>query len=130
MGTLVPCGHNFCTPCLVRWRRVSHTCPECRAPVQQAVHNYSVDRIVDSFLRAHPDAARAPDELAAINLADEDPQNQALLRWLLREGTTREPNLSTVPMPMQRGGDSALASRRTQDQIHLENRRSSACAIS
>mmetsp|Transcript_23446 Transcript_23446/g.65664 ORF Transcript_23446/g.65664 Transcript_23446/m.65664 type:complete len:373 (+) Transcript_23446:86-1204(+) len=127
--TLVPCGHNFCTCCLLRWRRVSHTCPECRAPVQQAVHNFSVDRIVESFLRAHPDAARAPEELEAITTAEGDPQNKALLRWLLREGAARG-ELSPALVPMPQASDPALARRRAQDQAYLDSRRSSVCTIS
>lgn len=103
--TLVPCGHNFCTACLLRWRRRSPLCPECRERVHQAVRNAAVDEVVQAFIDAHPDAARSPRELAAMRVRETEPENAAVLRWLLRDkpSFTRaavEPH--EAPTPMQR----------------------------
>mmetsp|Transcript_13947 Transcript_13947/g.32730 ORF Transcript_13947/g.32730 Transcript_13947/m.32730 type:complete len:400 (+) Transcript_13947:51-1250(+) len=82
--TVVPCGHNFCTTCLVKWRRRSYACPECREPVQQAVRSPSIDRVVETFLLAHPEAARTASEIKALEAAEREPNNAAMLRWLTR----------------------------------------------
>lgn len=83
--TLVPCGHNFCATCLAKWRRRSTLCPGCREPVRQAVQNWDVDRVAETFLRAHPKAARSAEELAALDRAAWEPESAAHLRWLLRD---------------------------------------------
>lgn len=83
--TLVPCGHNFCAVCLVKWRRRSTLCPGCRGPVRQAVQNLDVDRVCDTFVKAHPEAARSPEEIAALDRAACEPESAAHLRWLLRD---------------------------------------------
>merc|ERR1712176_285468 len=83
--TLVPCGHNFCAACLARWRRSAPSCPECRVSVRQAVRNVAADCMVETFIRAHPSAARSPQELRAMDMAERGRENQAVLRWLLRD---------------------------------------------
>lgn len=83
--TLVPCGHNFCALCLAKWRRRSMTCPGCREPVRQAVQNLDVDRIVQTFVRAHPEAARSSEEEAALERGVCEPESAAHLRSLLRD---------------------------------------------
>jgi len=90
--TLVPCGHNFCSGCLIRWRCSSVACPECRTSVLQAVRNRDVDAAVDVLKRAHPDVAGSLEERAAADQARKRPDHGAMLRWLLREdpGLRRE----------------------------------------
>merc|ERR1719454_2304857 len=83
--TVVPCGHNFCAVCLARWRKRSTLCPGCRGPIRQAVQNLEIDRVADTFLRAHPEAARSSEEIAALDRAAYDPESAAHLRWLLRD---------------------------------------------
>lgn len=83
--TLVPCGHNFCMACLARWRRSSPSCPECRASVRQAVRNMAVDCMVETFVKAHPSLARASQELRAMDMAEKERENKAVLAWLLRD---------------------------------------------
>lgn len=36
------CGHTFHTACIDRWRRRSHTCPNCRAPFDQQVYKVKI----------------------------------------------------------------------------------------
>eukprot|EP00931_Biecheleriopsis_adriatica_P100828 TRINITY_DN76068_c0_g1_i1.p1 TRINITY_DN76068_c0_g1~~TRINITY_DN76068_c0_g1_i1.p1 ORF type:complete len:463 (+),score=59.49 TRINITY_DN76068_c0_g1_i1:33-1391(+) len=107
--TLVPCGHNFCAPCLLKWRKNSPNCPECRAPIQQGVRNHSVDKVVESFRQAHPEACRSDSELKALDALDHDPEYRAMLRWFLKEGPWSE--LHNAPTPMQRNRDTNRARR-------------------
>mmetsp|Transcript_40072 Transcript_40072/g.115556 ORF Transcript_40072/g.115556 Transcript_40072/m.115556 type:complete len:406 (-) Transcript_40072:147-1364(-) len=126
--TLVPCGHNFCTACLVKWRRRSYTCPECREPVQQAVRSTSIDRLVDTFLLAHPEAARSEAELKAMETAERDPNNTAMLRWLTRPGPSwagGQAETRSAGTPARRA--QANTPRTTQRQDSMS---SSACVIS
>merc|ERR1711971_984968 len=82
--TLVPCGHNFCSVCFVRWRRRSAMCPECRTNVRQAVRNHALDCVVEAFSKANPEAARSKQDIMAMDRAERDASNQAVLKWLLR----------------------------------------------
>lgn len=103
--TLVPCGHNFCLACLVKWRRVSPECPECRSHIRQAVPNQHVDHLVSIFLGAHPEASRAPADFAVMDSIEADANNKPLIRWLLNQ---REwvPDLQlTSHTPRLRGGE-------------------------
>jgi len=105
--TLVPCGHNFCAVCLAKWRRRSTLCPGCRAPVRQAVQNLDVDKVAETFLGAHPEAARTKEELAALDRAACEPESAAHLRWLLRDpvlngyGSGNASAISQVATPMR-----------------------------
>eukprot|EP00927_Polykrikos_kofoidii_P079194 TRINITY_DN75984_c0_g1_i1.p1 TRINITY_DN75984_c0_g1~~TRINITY_DN75984_c0_g1_i1.p1 ORF type:complete len:663 (-),score=98.70 TRINITY_DN75984_c0_g1_i1:256-2130(-) len=83
--TLIPCGHNFCTTCFARWRQRSSVCPECREDVNQAVKNDGVDSVVEYFSRICSSAARSEAERAALNADEKRPENQVVLRWLLRD---------------------------------------------
>lgn len=83
--TVVPCGHNFCATCLVRWRRCSAHCPGCRELVRQAVRNSDVDRCVETFIKEHPEAARSADELREQDALMSDSESVGVLRWLLRD---------------------------------------------
>jgi len=82
--TLVPCGHNFCTACFLRWRHQSSGCPGCRGFVRQAVRNQDMDRMVETFVRGHPALARAPAELQPMLVLERTPENDAMLRWLIK----------------------------------------------
>lgn len=95
--TVVPCGHNFCSVCLTKWRRSSAACPECRGPIPQAVRNQTVDRLVETFLCAHPDTARSQEDLAAMEAAQRDPEHRYVLRWLMQPG-----GLRSVATPQRR----------------------------
>eukprot|EP00928_Gymnodinium_smaydae_P073265 TRINITY_DN564_c0_g1_i1.p1 TRINITY_DN564_c0_g1~~TRINITY_DN564_c0_g1_i1.p1 ORF type:complete len:418 (-),score=82.25 TRINITY_DN564_c0_g1_i1:291-1436(-) len=99
--TTVPCGHNFCCICMVRWRRKSRTCPECRLIVTQAVRNFAVDRVVDTFVKEHPEEARSKQELE--KLEAELPQHGSVMRELLRDGigvmASPTPARRRAPMP-------------------------------
>jgi len=134
--TLVPCGHNFCTACLVKWRRRSYACPECREPVQQAVRSSSIDRVVETFLLAHPEAARSEAEIRTMENAERDPNNSAMLRWLTRPGPSwvgGQPEPRTVATPLRRPQDERGHRR---SQRHQQRRRapdspsSAACVVS
>merc|ERR1719263_2294008 len=82
--TVMPCGHNFCSPCFARWRRTSPACPECRSSVRQAVRNVAVDAVVKTFSEAPPSAARSPRGRALMEAAKKEPDIQQVLRWLFR----------------------------------------------
>jgi pSer/pThr/pTyr-binding forkhead associated (FHA) protein len=77
--TVVPCGHNFCCGCMITWCKGhgSPECPACKGPVRQLVRNHSVDSIVDTFIRAHPEASRAPESLERLNTVESDAGNHA-----------------------------------------------------
>eukprot|EP00929_Paragymnodinium_shiwhaense_P052910 TRINITY_DN2648_c0_g2_i1.p2 TRINITY_DN2648_c0_g2~~TRINITY_DN2648_c0_g2_i1.p2 ORF type:complete len:198 (+),score=40.69 TRINITY_DN2648_c0_g2_i1:130-723(+) len=145
--TLVPCGHNFCSVCFVRWRRRSPCCPECRATVKQAVRNLAIDCVVEAFSQANPEAARSKQDTAAMERAERDPGNQAVLKWLLRGDPADVPqshldrqNLSNVPTPArnriagarteggQQGQQQGQPGRRRPSSAGSSN--SSACVIS
>uniref|UniRef100_A0A7S1WWK8 E3 ubiquitin-protein ligase CHFR n=1 Tax=Alexandrium catenella TaxID=2925 RepID=A0A7S1WWK8_ALECA len=138
--TLVPCGHNFCTACLVKWRRRSYACPECREPVQQAVRSTSIDSVVETFLLAHPKAARSEAEIKAMEMAERDPNNTAMLRWLTRPGPSWTGGTSNAPRvggPHPDARSVATPMRRMQDrppqranQAQHDSASSSACVIS
>lgn len=83
--TVIPCGHNFCATCLAKWWKRSSLCPGCRAPVTRAVQNPDVDRMAEAFLHAHPESARGPEELAALDRAARDAESASAIRWLLRD---------------------------------------------
>lgn len=35
IGVLTHCGHAFCSPCFLRWRREGHAnCPTCKSPIE------------------------------------------------------------------------------------------------
>lgn len=126
--TLVPCGHNFCTVCLVRWRRSSPACPECRHSVRKAVQNVDVDRVVETFLRVHPEVGRSPKELAIIDAAEKDHHNQLVLQWLLRDPAVDAfVAAQRVATPARRAARSPQARRASRGQ---RPRHSTACAIS
>lgn len=100
---IVPCGHNFCAPCLLRWRKSSSACPECRSPISQAVRNLSVDKVVEIFRKANPEASRSDDEIKLLDAMNQDSEYRAMLRWILREGPwTGIPAASAVPTPLRR----------------------------
>lgn len=82
--TLVPCGHNFCTSCFLTWRQQSSACPGCRAYVRQVVRNQDMDRMVETFLLGHPELARDPAELQEMLAVEQKPENDAMLRWLIK----------------------------------------------
>lgn len=83
--TAVPCGHNFCCACMIKWckPRRAPDCPVCKAPVRQFVRNHSVDRIVDTFIYAHPDAARPTESLDRLDAIECDKENQIVISRLL-----------------------------------------------
>lgn len=134
--TVVPCGHNFCCACLVRWRRCSAQCPGCRELVRQAVRNLDVDRVVETFIKEHPEAARSASELREQDAWMADPDSAAVLRWLLRD---KEPahhaflnansNPHNVATPM-RHGTRVVRPPPARVQPELPQRPSSACVIS
>eukprot|EP00440_Ansanella_granifera_P026233 gb/GFBE01028488.1/.p1 GENE.gb/GFBE01028488.1/~~gb/GFBE01028488.1/.p1 ORF type:complete len:435 (+),score=70.62 gb/GFBE01028488.1/:1-1305(+) len=112
--TIVPCGHNFCAPCLLRWRRNSPNCPECRAPIQQGVRNLSVDKVVETFRQAHPEASRSESELKSLEALQNDPEYRALLRWFLKEGPWSE--VQQVATPMLRNRDARSERQRSRQR--------------
>jgi len=81
--TTVPCGHIFDLGCLIAWRHRSSRCPECGSRIMQIVRNRCVDNITETFLRSHPEAARASSTLSLLDLAECNPSSQMLLKALL-----------------------------------------------
>jgi len=83
--TAVPCGHNFCCGCMIKWckPRRAPDCPVCKAPVRQLVRNHSIDRIVETFIYAHPDAARPNESLDRLDAIECDKENQIVISRLL-----------------------------------------------
>mmetsp|Transcript_106415 Transcript_106415/g.185106 ORF Transcript_106415/g.185106 Transcript_106415/m.185106 type:complete len:413 (+) Transcript_106415:109-1347(+) len=138
--TIVPCGHNFCAACLVRWRRCSAQCPGCRELVRQAVRNLDVDRCVETFIKEHPEAARSAAELMEQDAWMSDPDSAGVLRWLLRD---KEPtygqmlatsNPYAVATPQRHRTRPARAPERVvqpeQEQRQSSSGHSSVCVIS
>lgn len=135
--TTVPCGHNFCCICMVRWRRRSRSCPECRLIVTQAVRNFAVDRVVDTFLKDHPEEARPKQELA--KLEAELPLHASVLRELLRDGigvlgaptpARRRPSLVNHALSPRGRGSLAARGRPGEASRNSDGPTSSACVIS
>jgi len=81
--TTVPCGHIFDLGCLIAWRHRSSRCPECGSRIMRIVRNRCVDSITETFLRSHPEAARASSTLSLLDLAECSPTSQTLLTALL-----------------------------------------------
>jgi len=83
--TAIPCGHNFCCGCMITRCRPLRApeCPTCKAPVRQLVRNHIVDSIVDTFIVAHPDAARPPESLERLDAIECDQQNQDVIGRLM-----------------------------------------------
>lgn len=118
--TVVPCGHNFCAPCLLKWRKNSPNCPECRTPIQQAVRNLSVDKVVETFRQAHPEAARSDAELRSLDALDQDPEYRAMLRWMLKEGPWAD--LHALPTPQRRRPQEGPRATGVSNAQRLNNR--------
>lgn len=118
--TVVPCGHNFCAPCLLKWRKNSPNCPECRTPIQQAVRNLSVDKVVETFRQAHPEAARSDAELRSLDALDQDPEYRAMLRWILKEGPWAD--VQAVPTPQRRRPQEGPRATGVSNAQRLNNR--------
>lgn len=89
--TLVPCGHNFCAACLLRWRHQSSRCPGCRAYVRQAVRNRDMDKMVQTFVQGFPALARTPGELQQMLALERIPENEAMLHRLVKGPRMRHP---------------------------------------
>ena len=51
----LPCNHTFHNRCIDRWKRVSLTCPMCRAPFDQPEYNLRIDitRLADNVHGVH-----------------------------------------------------------------------------
>mmetsp|Transcript_63838 Transcript_63838/g.113883 ORF Transcript_63838/g.113883 Transcript_63838/m.113883 type:complete len:391 (-) Transcript_63838:170-1342(-) len=89
-ATTVPCGHNFCLGCIVSWSTKQNQlgkywpeCPVCCAPVRQLVRNHSVDSIIETFVRAHPEASRPESQLKEIDAMERDTANEYMLNRML-----------------------------------------------
>jgi len=99
--TAVPCGHNFCCGCMLdacRPLRVP-TCPTCKVQVRQLVRNHSVDSIVETFIRAHPEAARPAESLERLNKIECDQANRGVVSRLLNTVHAVQPPQRTAPSP-------------------------------
>lgn len=131
---LVPCGHNFCTPCLLRWHRSSPLCPECRTPVQQAVKNIAIDRVVETYLLAQPEGARSQKELSQLEAEERDPEQQVLLKWLLRTSPVQAPKnfraISQVATPLRAHQHREASPAAQAAAPRTRPRPSAACCIS
>jgi len=117
--TTVPCGHNFCMGCMIDWCRERRTpeCPSCKHAVRQLVRNHSVDSIVETFIRAHPEAARPPESLERLNAIESDPQNEQIICRLLNTAAptqARAPQAAPRP-PQQAPQQPHRVLRSTQD---------------
>mmetsp|Transcript_823 Transcript_823/g.1579 ORF Transcript_823/g.1579 Transcript_823/m.1579 type:complete len:457 (-) Transcript_823:53-1423(-) len=120
--TVVPCGHNFCGPCLLRWRRSSSQCPECRTQIQQAVRNYAVDKVVESFRQAHPEASRTDADFKRLEALDSDPEHRAMMKWLLKEGPWAEVNAVPTPARQGQGQEQRASAQRVRRLAARQNR--------
>jgi pSer/pThr/pTyr-binding forkhead associated (FHA) protein len=117
--TVVPCGHNFCLGCMIHWCNQSSSpdCPACKGPVRQLVRNHSVDSIVDTFIRAHPEAGRTPESLQRLGEIELDSANHAVIRRLLNNADTVLPKAT----PQRRGSQQSSRTSRQQAQRQVEN---------
>jgi hypothetical protein len=122
--TTVPCGHNFCIGCMIDWCRAKRTleCPSCKHAVRQLVRNHSVDSIVETFIRAHPEAARPPESLERLNAIESDQQNEQIICRLLN---TAAPSQAKAPQAAPRPQQQAVQQpqrvlRNTQDGGRLQ----------
>lgn len=105
--TTVPCGHIFDLGCLVAWRNRSSRCPECGSRIMQIVRNRCVDSITETFLRSHPEAARARSTICLLDLAECHPTSQTLLTALL----------AGVPTPARAAFRKSTAAPETQELL-------------
>jgi len=68
--SLMPCLHNFCSPCYSAWIKSQKedlskpaSCPKCRGKVKGIGRNTTVQNLVDNFLIKHPDKKKSPEEI-------------------------------------------------------------------
>lgn len=119
--TLVPCGHNFCASCFLSWRQQSSACPGCRAYVRQVVRNQDMDRMVDAFVQGHPELARDPTELQQMLDVEQKPENDAMLRWLIKG--------PRVPVKQQDADRLNIATPQRQRRQHARRTGSSSSSV-
>jgi hypothetical protein len=114
--TVVPCGCNFCLGCMIQWCKLSNSpdCPTCKGVVRQLVRNHSVDSIVETFIRAHPEAARTPESIEKLSEIESDASNHAVILRLLNNAHT------VLPEATRRRG--SQESRRPQQQAQHTRR--------
>ncbi len=94
---LLPCGHNFCLPCLRRLKsRANHgrlRCPECRQTHRSSASwqkNFKLANIADGFRRrgqsersARSDASHRPAQVRC-DYCPEDASEDGRVRWRLK----------------------------------------------
>ena len=81
--TTTLCNHNFCRPCIDRWRMFNSTCPNCRAPLNPPVVRTARREIVV--------AEGAPDvSLDGLQIGDQERGQDGRI-WMVQEyrGRTR-----------------------------------------
>merc|ERR1712232_698789 len=87
-----------------------------------AVRNHVLDCVVEAFSKANPEAARSKQDIIAMDRAERDASNQAVLKWLLRGEPAGAPksavdreNLASTPTPVRNRLASARASPRREE---------------
>lgn len=68
---LQPCMHSFCGGCFSVWVKRKAECPQCRQSVRVVSRNHALANIVESFVSAHPERRRDPEETARLDQQDE-----------------------------------------------------------
>lgn len=146
-ATTVPCGHNFCLGCIISWSAEQQSsgkfwpdCPVCSAPIRQLVRNHSVDGIIETFLRAHPEAKRPDANLQELDAIESDPANAITMARLLHGKHALAPRPGArnshagVPLNSRSAAAQRGAARAMQQAANAERRatqaHSSACAVS
>jgi len=116
--TAVPCGHNFCCGCIIDRCRTQRTpdCPTCKAIIRQLVRNHSVDSIVDTFIHAHPEAARPPESLQRLNTMECDKRNEGIFSRLMNTAYVTRPPPVRMPQPPAQERPAPLAANRWLQQ--------------
>jgi len=121
--TAIPCGHNFCCGCMIEWCQALRApkCPSCDAVVRQLVRNHSIDSIVDTFIHAHPEAARPTESLERLNAIESNASDSSTACRLLQSAHCDRQDPQPRQPPLQRRSRRALDGfppdrRESQDQ--------------
>ena len=78
--SLYPCMHNYCGGCFSDWHnRGNPNCPTCRQKVDEVKKTHLIVSLVDVYLKKHPEAARANEELAVLDIANKFKQDRVVL---------------------------------------------------
>ncbi|KAL0479112.1 hypothetical protein AKO1_007976 [Acrasis kona] len=74
--SVLPCLHNFCSPCLSDWDENNDTCPTCRIRYDDIRKNHNLNNLVEAYLKTKPSLNKSQEIIqqleSRIKLTDEE----------------------------------------------------------